>query len=973
MKRTLSLLLVLLMITAAVTVVPFSEAVAASKTVISNLSPAVTGNAGESIDLSKFSVQLSDGTVLESPVWKQDGNTVTTVKFDKKGVYNLTAEQNGKKRTVYAVIKNASDTEYVLYENNFDTAADISGLTKVANGTTSVKDGKLVMDTTGKSNTILLMPSWLGDFGNYNIETSAAMISSTDASRWFSICYRYQGGQYMHMCVRKNMATPGGDKATGGVECVGNDGGWKYLLSAGYEQNMEYGTYYKFAVSMYNNTVQYTVDNSVVVHIDDISKYGYNLKTLGTVGLQGNSSVMNFDYIKVTVATEAATKPEVKDPLISVTHNATNLLNAVTNVAIVKEADLDKVLGASVAPNSVLVEFAGVTAQKLDNLLAKCKAAGVIPGLYVSNSNEATTVVDWCSKNDFWDINIASSNGDVLKTIRNKKPALRTILYLENVSGKSAQQVREIARKYAVNVLMLPSDLCSKAFVDSLQELHVCVWTKGTNINKINAAWMIASGAQGMVSDNHTLIHTVMKDVFGKNTLTKTPSIIGHRGNPSQAPENSIQGYVTAVKNGATEVETDIYLTKDGEIIIMHDSTLNRTTNYTGTKSVTQMTLAEIRQYKLLNKDGSVSNEPVPTLKEMFEALKNDHVYYVIELKSGDENMVEPLYKLIKQYGVQDRVNIISFSGPVLKKTYDVDPIISAGYLSGSLTTNVSDRLNFNINVFELIKAAQLYNASVNINYAKTTKEFYQHLNDRGITLWPWTFNSGSSMAFYNGFLWGFDGLTTDDAQLTKNTVKDFKVSLGANNGMVKPGEKITFTAESVTYNDTVSNVNKNTSVVWLTNDLGITVDTANGEIKAGNTEGTASFMLSFSTKLPNNKQYVLYSQPITISVSEDGNTFPDVSLDPEVSVIPTPDVSEDIGNTDNSEESVNNESSNVVENESEVIGTNSEAVNNESSANNENQTENGGNKAVKIVCVCITVIALAATAVVVVTRKKSK
>lgn len=883
MKKTVSLLLAMLMMVAMVAVIPVTEALAEEATVITNSSPAVTGDTGKDIDLTAYSVELSDGTVLDAPVWTLDGKTVTTVKFDEKGVYSLTAAQNGKSRTVYAVIKEPSETEYVLYENNFENASDIAGLKKTSDGTVSVKDGVLVMDTTGKGNTILLMPEWLGEFGNYNIETSAAMISSTDANRWFSICYRYAAPYYMHMCVRKNMSNPGGEKVTGGIECVGFDGStWRYLRSAGYEQNMDYGTFYKFGVSIYDNTVQYTVDDSIVVHIDDITTYGYSLKTMGTIGLQGNSSVMNFDYIKVTVAAEAAVKPAEKDPLVAVEHTATNLLNAVTNIATVKVADLETLLSGSVKPNSVLVEFDGITAEKLDALYALCNEKGVIPGLYVSTAEEGETVVSWCSKNDFWDINIASDNGEVLKAIRSKKTVLRTMLCMDDISGKTAQQIRENVRKYAVNALIIPADASAKATVAALQELHVTVWSMGTDIDKVDAAWMISSGANGIVSDNHTLINTVMSEVYGENALTKTPSIVGHRGNPSQAPENSIEGYITAAKNGATEVETDIYLTKDGEIIIMHDSTLNRTTNYTGSKNVTDMTLEEIRQYRLLNKDGSVSDAPVPTLKEMFEALKDYDIYYVVELKSGDENMVEPLYKLIKEYKVQDRVNIISFSGPVLKKTYDVDPIISAGYLSGSLTTNAADMKALRINAFTLIKGAQLYNSTVNINYGNISKEFYRILNDRGITLWPWTFSTSTSMAFYNEFLWGVDGLTTDDAQLTKNTVMDFNVDkTGAN--AVLPNGKMNVKAETVTYGGTTASVLGNVSVTWLTDDLGASFDPATGVFTAGKDEGSVSFMLSYSTKLPNGKAYVLYSQPITVEISEDAGSA-DNSETPEMS-----------------------------------------------------------------------------------------
>jgi glycerophosphoryl diester phosphodiesterase len=865
MKRVLAFVLCALMLIALLTAIPLTEAFAEEAKVITNASPAVTGDVGKDIDLTPYSVELSDGTVLKSPEWTLDGKAVTTVKFDTKGVYKLTASSDGKSRTVYAVIKNADETEYVLYENNFDAASDIEGLKKTSNGNVSVKDGVLVIDTTGKSNTILLMPEWLGDFGNYNIETSAAMISSADASRWFSICYRYQSPYYMHMCVRKSMSTPGGDGKTGGIESVGYDGTWRYLRSAGYEQDMTYGDFYKFNVSIYDNTLQYRVDGSVVVHIDDITTYGYNLKTMGGIGLQGNSSVMNFDYIKVTVATEAAKKPEVKDPLIAVEHTTTNLLNSVTNVATVSEADLETLLSGETKPNSVLVKYESVTAEKLDALYEICNEKGVIPGVYVNSEQDGTALTEWCSTNNFWDINVASENGDLLKAIRNKKNVLRTILFLNDIEGKTAQQIRETVRGYAVNVLAIPADASAKATVAALQELHVTVWSVGTEIDKIDAAWMIASGANGMVSDNHALITTVMSEVFGKNTLTKTPSIIGHRGNPSQAPENSIEGYLTAVQNGATEVETDIYLTKDGEIIIMHDNTLNRTTNYTGTKTVPQMTLEEIREYRLLNKDGSVSDSPVPTLKEMFEALKDTDVYYVIELKSGDETMVPVLYDLIKEYNVQHRVNIISFSGPVLKKTYDVDPIISAGYLSGSLTATAADMEALRINVFQLIKGAQVYNASVNINHANISKEFYTMLNDRGVTLWPWTFQTGTSMAFYNEFLWGVDGLTTDDAQLTKNTVMDFNVDkVGANT--MAPGNTMEIKAEITTYGRVTSQA-EGVNVVWLTENMGASYDPATGIFTAGSAEGKVAFMLSYSAKLPNGKQYVLYSQPVTVDV----------------------------------------------------------------------------------------------------------
>jgi hypothetical protein len=120
-------------------------------------------------------------------------------------------------------------------------------------------------------------------------------------------------------------------------------------------------------------------------------------------------------------------------------------------------------------------------------------------------------------------------------------------------------------------------------------------------------------------------------------------------------------------------------------------------------------------------------------------------------------------------------------------------------------------------------------------------------------------------MAFYNEFLWGVDGLTTDDAQLTKNTVMDFNVDkVGANT--MAPGNTMEIKAEITTYGRVTSQA-EGVNVVWLTENMGASYDPATGIFTAGSAEGKVAFMLSYSAKLPNGKQYVLYSQPVTVDV----------------------------------------------------------------------------------------------------------
>ncbi len=896
MKRTISLILSLLMLLTVSSVLFVGVFAEESKTVISYLSPAITANTGETIDLESYSYLLKDETVLTDLEWSLDGEEKEQLKFDEKGVYPLSAKKDGKSYKIYAVIKEPADKEYVLYENAFDSDDSTKELKKTGNGDMSVKDGKMVLNTTGKENTIVLLPEWLGDFGNYTVETSAAMMSSTDSSRWFSLVYRYNSGVYSHMCVRKNMSAAGGEKISGGIECVSYSGGWKYLRSASYDNPMSYGTFYTFKATLFGGAIQYSVDDNVVIHIDNSDSYYKGLIKTGRVGLQGNSNVMNFDYIKITLPTQAPAKPVEPvafDPLVNVEHQQTNILNSVTNIAFIDESQLDAVLNSEIKPNSVLVSFKeAITQEAVGELYNKCLEKGVIPGVVISSSDDGNAVSDWCNKNKLWDINIASEKSNILSNIRTRRPTLRTMLIINDVGESTPQQLRETARKFAINALILPSAQSTKELVSGLQELHVTVWCLDKEVSKTSAAWMISSGAHGIASNDYTVVDNVMKEVYGENTLTKTPSVIGHRGNPSVAPENSISGYLTAIENGATEVETDIYLTKDRKIVIMHDDTLARTTNYKGTKKVTQMTLEEIKEYYLLDKSGKVSEEKVPTLEEMFIALKDTSVYIVVELKSGDSAMIRPLYDLINQYGMASRINIISFSGDILKATFDQEKTISAGLLSGSLTQSPNNLPKFHENTFNLIKNAQLYNASVNISHGNVCKEFYTLLNDRGISLFPWTYGT-NTVPFYNAFLWGVDGLTTDYAQYTKNTVMDFDIDKAGVHS-IKAGEVLKITSKTTTYGGKAEDVTP--GIVWIENSCDATFDVQTGEFKSAN-NGTASFMLNYEAKLPNGKKYVLYSQPVTVNVE----TVAEESSEPSTD-ISTDGISSSTSSTDTSE-----------------------------------------------------------------------
>jgi len=124
-----------------------------------------------------------------------------------------------------------------------------------------------------------------------------------------------------------------------------------------------------------------------------------------------------------------------------------------------------------------------------------------------------------------------------------------------------------------------------------------------------------------------------------------TPAaIIGHRGTGRTRPghpfpENAIASFREAVRQGAHGIELDLALTADGALVVMHDDTLDRTTN--GSGRVNQKTLAQIRACRILDAGGRPTGEPPPTLEEVYAALPPD-ILVNVELKTfGQDGRTE--------------------------------------------------------------------------------------------------------------------------------------------------------------------------------------------------------------------------------------------------------------------------------------------------------------------------------------------
>ncbi|MDG3374936.1 glycerophosphodiester phosphodiesterase family protein, partial [Vibrio parahaemolyticus] len=144
---------------------------------------------------------------------------------------------------------------------------------------------------------------------------------------------------------------------------------------------------------------------------------------------------------------------------------------------------------------------------------------------------------------------------------------------------------------------------------------------------------------------------------------------IAHRGNNTNFPENSTVAFENVKRHWG--IETDIHLTSDGKWVVMHDETVDRTTN--GTGKITEMTYTQFRALRIdtgpnLNALSDVEKRP-PDLDEYLAICKNNNKIPVLELKASSNYTLDELKKiksLADDFGITNKIVFISFSYDVL-------------------------------------------------------------------------------------------------------------------------------------------------------------------------------------------------------------------------------------------------------------------------------------------------------------------
>lgn len=156
------------------------------------------------------------------------------------------------------------------------------------------------------------------------------------------------------------------------------------------------------------------------------------------------------------------------------------------------------------------------------------------------------------------------------------------------------------------------------------------------------------------------------------------PLVSAHRGGPVPGyPENCIETFEHTLEHAYSMLEIDLRYSKDGHIVLHHDTTLDRTT--TGTGPVDSLTLAELKKLKLIDREGTITDYRIPTLDEAIEWACGNTIL-ILDKK---DVLVETCVRKIREHKAQAHVMIMVYKIEDIQAVYDLDPNIMMEVMVG--------------------------------------------------------------------------------------------------------------------------------------------------------------------------------------------------------------------------------------------------------------------------------------------------
>jgi glycerophosphoryl diester phosphodiesterase len=244
------------------------------------------------------------------------------------------------------------------------------------------------------------------------------------------------------------------------------------------------------------------------------------------------------------------------------------------------------------------------------------------------------------------------------------------------------------------------------------------------------------------------------------------PLVLAHQGGENLWPSNTRRALEQSAALGADVLDMDMHMTRDGVLVLMHDRTVDRTTN--GSGAIRDLTLAEIKQldagYRFTPDNGQTypyrgKGLAVPTLEELFQAFPGKR--FGIEIKDGDPvSMAQAFCALIRKYGMEKSVLVSSFSEEQMDPFRRECPEVATSATTWEVRTfYIFFRLGLVDTLAPRYASLQVPEESGGIYLL--TQKFVNAAHRRGLTVIPWTINEEDDLRRILAL--GVDGINTDN------------------------------------------------------------------------------------------------------------------------------------------------------------------------------------------------------------------
>lgn len=238
------------------------------------------------------------------------------------------------------------------------------------------------------------------------------------------------------------------------------------------------------------------------------------------------------------------------------------------------------------------------------------------------------------------------------------------------------------------------------------------------------------------------------------------PLVVAHRGGAGLRPENSLQAFRHALDLGVDAVELDVHLTRDDVPVVMHDATVDRTTD--GRGSIRNMTLAEFRRLRVRTPEAEPIDEPPPTLEEVLSVIRG-RVGLFLEMKhprrGSYPGLIRSALDLVRAADMQDRTQVISFDLQDLSEARAAAPDIRTRALASQSGV---DRAGGPAAWLDSVLGAG--SGAIGLRYDTATPDVLAAVRDRRLALGVWTVNEPDDMR--RMLRLGVDSITTDRPDL---------------------------------------------------------------------------------------------------------------------------------------------------------------------------------------------------------------